>query len=190
LEERIQSYLKNLKEYGIKNDIPNVTEKVGRFLNLMIRIKEPRNILEIGCANGYSAIWMAEAVSKAKVGVRIHAIDHSKPTFEEAKKNLSEIGLDKFVKFYFGDAIDMIENMDSKQMFDFVFVDGEKKSYLDFWNVIQPHLTAHAVVVFDNMVAFPEKTKEFSETIKSVTGFDQILLPTDEDDGILLLIKN
>ncbi len=163
----------------------------------MIRIKEPRNILEIGCANGYSTIWMAEAAKSVHATspygagqAKIHAIDHSKPTFEQAKKNLSEIGLDDYVRFYFGDAIDVIENMDSKQMFDFVFVDGEKKSYLDFWNVIQTHLTAHAVVVFDDMMAFPEKTKEFSETIKSVTGFDQILLPIDEDDGILLLIKN
>jgi predicted O-methyltransferase YrrM len=186
MDQKTLHYLKDLKQHGIKNDIPNVTEKVGQFLNMLIKIKSPKQILEIGCANGYSTIWMAET----KTNVKIHSIDHSKPTFEEAKKNLAEIGLDSYVQFYFGDAIEVIKNMDSKRMFDFVFVDGEKKSYLDFWNVIQPRLTTNAVVIFDNMIAFPEKTKEFYDTIKSVSDFDQILLPIDENDGILLLIKN
>ena len=194
MDKKIIDYLASLKKYGTENDIPNVTEEVGRFLNLMIKIKRPKNILEIGCANGYSTIWMSEAIYKAKakakdISVKIHSIDHSKPTFEEAKKNLVEIELDPYVQFYFGDAVKVISDFPSDLMFDFVFIDGEKRSYLNFWNVIQPRLNSRAVIIFDDMMAFPEKTKEFSKAIKSVTGFGQMLLPIDGNDGILLLVK-
>ncbi len=184
---KLQILLKDLKKHGIENDIPNVTEHVGQFLNMLIRIKAPKNILEIGCANGYSTIWMAE--SAKLIDAKIHAIDHSKPTFEDAKKNLMESGLQSYVNFYFGDAVEVINSFPSDLLFDFVFVDGEKGSYLDFWNAIKPKLSEKSVVIFDDMVLFPEKTKNFSEAIKNETGFDQLMIP-DGDDGILMLIKN
>jgi predicted O-methyltransferase YrrM len=187
MDQKILHYLKELKQYGIKNDIPNVTEKVGRFLNMMARIKQPKNILEIGCANGYSTIWLAEAAKS--VGAKIFTIEHSRPSMLEAKNNIFQTGFQDVVDIIFDDAINAINKFSPNLMFDFVFVDGEKKSYSDFWNAIQPRLTDRAVVVFDNMIAFPDKTNKFYDTIKSVDGFSQILLPMD-DDGILLLIKN
>ncbi|MBU0578253.1 class I SAM-dependent methyltransferase [Patescibacteria group bacterium] len=186
--EKLVKYLKELKEYGIKNDIPNVTETVGRFLNMLVKIHKPKNILEIGCANGYSTIWMAEAAKS--VDSKIHTIDYSKPSFEEAKKNLAEVNLNDCVKFIFGNALEVIPNLPDDLMFDFVFVDGVKRYYLDFWNAIQLRLSSRAVIIFDDMIAFPEKTKAFSNFIQSVEGFDQVLLPIDGDDGILFLIKD
>lgn len=188
MDQKIQNYLRQLKEYGIKNDIPNVTEEVGQFLNMLIKIKCPKNILEIGCANGYSTIWMAEAAKL--IGSQIYSIEHSRPSMLEAKNNISQIGFENIVDIIFDDAINAISKFPSNLMFDFVFIDGEKRSYLDFWNIIQDRLNPHAIIVFDDMMAFPEKTKSFSKLIKSVTDFDQILLPVDGDDGILFLVKN
>jgi len=183
----IYSFLKELKEYGIKNDIPNVSEDTGRFLNALVRMKRPKNILEIGCANGYSTIWMAEAAKN--VGAKIHAIDKSRPTFEQAKINIPKAGFGDVVEFHFGDAISVINSFSPELMFDFVFVDGEKRSYLDFWKTVEPRLTKNGVALFDDMVLFPEKTRDFSKYIETLMGFDKILLPADENDGILLLAK-
>ena len=187
MDSKLQILLKDLKKHGIENEIPNITEYVGQFLNMLIKIRSPKNILEIGCANGYSTIWMAE--SAKSVNAKIHAIDHSKPTFEEAKKNLVKSGLQSCVNFHFGDAVEVIKNLPSELLFDFVFVDGEKGSYLDFWNAIQFRLSEKSIIVFDDMVLFPEKTKNFYEAIKNIAGFEKLEIP-DGDDGILLLIKN
>jgi len=185
MNQELLNFLKELKAYGIENDIPNVTEVGGRFLNILVKMTKSKQVLEIGCANGYSTIWLADAV-KSNQG-KIHAIDHSKPTFDSAKENLSKVGLSDVVDFYFGNALEVIPKLNQK--FDFVFVDGEKKSYWDFWEVIQDHLTPDAVVVFDDILSFPHKTEPFMKKIKGVLGFDQFVLPIDTDDGILLLYK-
>jgi len=187
MKSDLRKFLKELRAYGVQNNIPNVTDEVAKFLNMMIHVKRPKNVLEIGCANGYSTIWMAE--SAEKVGAKLHTIDHSAPTFEEAKKNLEEVGFAKVVEFHFGDAVEVISEFSEDLKFDFVFVDGEKASYLDFWKAIEPRLMAGAVVVFDDMMAFPEKTKSFHEFIQSADGIDQLLIPIDGDDGILLVNK-
>ena len=159
MDQNFLNYLKELKEYGIKNNIPNISEDVGFFLNALIRMRKPKNILEIGCANGYSTIWMAEAAKI--VGAKIHSIDKSRPTFEQAKQNIPKAGFGDVVEFHFGDAIDVINGFSADLMFDFMFVDGEKKSYLDFWKTAEPRLKKGGIVVFDDMIAFPGKDQEF-----------------------------
>ncbi|MFH1410438.1 MAG: methyltransferase domain-containing protein, partial [Patescibacteria group bacterium] len=90
MKKDLIKFLKELRAYGVKNNIPNVTEEVGRFLNMLIRIKNSKMILEIGCANGYSTLWMAEA-AKA-VGARVHTIDFSRPSLAQAKDNVAIAG--------------------------------------------------------------------------------------------------
>ena len=187
MRQDLKQYLKELRAYGLENDIPNVTDEVGQFLNMLIHIRKPKTILEIGCANGYSTIWMAEATDK--LSAKLHTLDHSAPTCEEAKKNLSEVGLSHVVEFHFGDAREVITKMDEALKFDFVFVDGQKASYRAFWDLIQSRLNPGAVIIFDDMLAFPEKTKSFHEYIQSVKGFEQLMIPIDQNDGILMMLK-
>jgi predicted O-methyltransferase YrrM len=188
MRQELVDYLRELKAYGFKHNIPNISEKGGQFLNMLIRLKKPKSILEIGCANGYSTIWMAEA-AKA-VGAVVKTIDHSTPTFNEAKQNLKQANLAAYVDFHFGDAINVISQMKPEISFDFVFVDGEKSSYLDFWKAIEPRLDSGAVAIFDDMLAFPKKTELFSAHIKSVVGIEQLTIPLDGNDGILLITKH
>lgn len=187
MQPYLKNYLQALKAYGLQNSIPNITPEVGQFLNMMIKIQKPKTILEIGCANGYSTIWMAEAADQ--VGATIHTVDFSAPTFAEAQKNIKEVQLDDCIKWYFGSAQKILPQMPANLHFDFVFVDGQKAAYLEFWELIQPKLNSGAVVIFDDMLAFQEKTKPFTESLKHLRHFDQLLLPIDGEDGILLLRK-
>lgn len=186
MKESLKKLLRELRVYGLENNIPNVTDEVAGFLSMLIRMKKPAHILEIGCANGYSTIWMAEAADRT--GADIHTIDHSLPTFTAAKGNLERAGLSHVVHFYFGDAVDIICQM--TLTFDFVFVDGEKASYLDFWKGIEGHLADGALVVFDDMLAFSEKTQPFYDYIKKAEGIDRLMIPIDQNDGILLVLKS
>lgn len=188
MKSELKNFLKELRAYGVKNNIPNVTDEVGQFLNMMIKIRKPKTILEIGCANGYSTIWMAEAAEL--VEAKVYTVDHSAPTFEEAKQNIQKSGFSEVVEFYFGDARQVIPNIPEDLKFDFIFVDGQKANYRDFWDLVEPRLNLEAVIIFDDMMAFQQKTKPFYDYIQMVEGFDQILIPIDENDGILVLLKN
>lgn len=188
MKKELIQFLKDLKAYGIKENIPNVSDEVGQFLHIMIKAKEPKNILEIGCANGYSTIYMADAAKD--INATLHTVDHSAPTFAEAKENLKKVALDPFVSFNFGDAREIIPKMESSLMFDFVFVDGQKASYIDFWALIQDRLNPGAVIIFDDMLKFQHKTRTLTERLVGLEGFDQLLMPIEKDDGILLMIKH
>ena len=187
MNHHLTTYLKQLREYGLKNNIPNVTDEVAQFLSMMIKAKKPKTILEIGCANGYSTIWMAD--SAREVGAIIHTVDHSAPTFCEAKTNIKEVGFEECVTMHFGDAREVIPTWPADRLFDLVFVDGQKASYLDFWNVVKTRLNPGAMLVFDDMLAFQHKTESFSEAVENLENFDQLLIPIDKNDGILVMLK-
>lgn len=186
MNPKLTQFLKDLKQYGIKENIPNVTETGGKFLNSIINIKKPKHILEIGCANGYSTLWMADAAKK--VGADIKTIDFSKPTFNEAKENIKKMDFENLVDFTLGNALKVIPTLPDKK-FDFVFIDGQKKSYLDFWTAIQPKLTDDPLIIFDDIMAFPEKTKPLMEAMNHVVNFEWVVLPIDKTDGILMVTK-
>lgn len=187
MNEQLRTFLKELRAYGKVHDIPNVTNEVGMFLHMMIKVGKPETILEIGCANGYSTIYMAEAARQ--IGSKVITMDHSAPTFKEAQENLRMAGLAEYVDFHFGDARELLPAMNEPVHFDFVFVDGQKASYIDFWNLLKGRLNPGAVLVWDDMMAFPEKTRSFSNAISGLVDFDQVLIPIDGDDGILLMLK-
>jgi len=157
------------------------------FLNMLIRIRKPARILEIGSANGYSTIWMAEAAKS--IGAHIVSIDYSRPTFAECQANIAEAGFTDTVELVYADALRAIPSMSSELKFDMAFVDGRKSSYLDFWKALQPLLSEHPVVVFDDMMAFPKKTESLTNALVAQTEYDTLLLPIDKIDGVLLLTK-
>ena len=187
MKNDLTDFLKRLKSYGIAKNIPNISESAGQFLNMLIKITRAKNILEIGCANGYSTIWLAEAAEENNG--KIITIDFSKPSFEAAKRNITEAGFSEIVDLHFGDALEIIQTIKNPEKFDFIFVDGEKRSYPDFWNAIKNRLNKRAVIVFDDVIAFSDKTADFMEKMKNVIGFDQVILPIDKNDGVLILYK-
>lgn len=179
-------FLNNLKNYGIANNIPNISPEVGQFLNFLVKFSGSQNGLEIGCANGYSTIWLAEAFSKNKG--KLTSLDFSAPSLSEAKQNLEKIGLTENVDFKFGDALKIIPQLDQK--FDFIFLDAEKGKYHLFWELIKTKIHNKSIVVVDDVIKFAEKTKAFTKQIQQEKDFDYQILPLDEDDGIMLIYSN
>lgn len=178
-------FLKSLKQYGLENKIPNISETVGKFLNFLVRTSSSQTGLEIGCANGYSTIWLAAAFQKNKG--KLISLEFSAPSLQEAQANLKKVKLDQFVDFHFGDALKIIPKLDQK--FDFVFIDAQKAHYHLFWDLIKTKLHSKSIVVVDDVIKFPQKTATFIKQINEEKNFDYQILPLDEDDGIMVITK-
>ncbi len=176
-------YLKSLKAYGLKNNIPNVTEVGGRFLHFLVGLKKPMRILEVGMANGYSTIWMAD--SAEQYGGELVCYDVSKNTIIEAEKNFKACGL---TNIEIRPTNPLRDPIPTEEKYDFIFIDSQKQYYHDcFTEIIKKHLAPSGFAVFDDVLKFPQKTKKFHEVMEADTTYEKIILPIDPDDGVMLL---
>jgi predicted O-methyltransferase YrrM len=182
--ERV-NFLKKLKAYGLANDIPNISETTAQMLHFFVRMKQAKKVLEIGCANGYSTIWIADAVEQND-GTML-TCDVSEPSFNQAKENIKATKLDHIVQFKFGDAKKTLKDCEEK--FDIIFIDARKKHYHIFWEMAKDMLADKGVIIIDDVLKFQHKTAEFNKTMEKETDWEKITLPVDGDDGIMFVQK-
>lgn len=153
-----------------------VGEEVGAFLNMLIKGAHSKTILEIGTSYGYSTIWLAEAARQNGGKVITLEIDRKKSTY--AKEQLKKAGLDSYVDFRIGDALDLIGS--SAETFDFVLVDIWKELYVPCFHQFLPKLNEKAYVIADNIIhphQHKKEAAEYREAVQKTNCFDSVLLP-------------
>lgn len=186
MNQQRKDFLKQLKAYGLEQNIPNVTELNGRFLHFLVGLKKPQRFLEIGTANGYSTIWIADALEL--YGGRHTGVDVSEPSFNQALDNLEQTGLRHICDMHLGDAVEWLENYDGLK-FDMVFIDARKAYYHTFLELVLGMVTDEALIVVDDVTKFPEKTQPFHDMVAGMSDWESVILPIDADDGVMLLKK-
>ncbi len=157
--------LKNLEEYAAKNLVPIIQKEVARFLELMITIKKPKKILELGTAIGYSAILMNIASQGA---CEVTTIERDKDMIDKARYNIEAFGLSDKIHVIEGDCMEVLENLQGE--YDFIFMDASKGHYNHFLPHCLRLLSEDGVIVADNvlfrgMVASKELLKRRKITI-------------------------
>lgn len=184
-EDRIK-LLQQLKKNDIKTDVPSISSKNAAFLHHLVLDHKCLSGLEIGTAHAYSSIWLGDAFEKN--GGRLSTIEHSLPSFNQAKINLYRAKLETTVTQYFGRAQQIIEfELSSNSIFDFIFIDGIKKSTLDFFQLTSPLLSPKGIIVIDDVIKFETKMKTFYDWIKSQLDWEFAIEKLDEDDGIMVI---
>lgn len=178
----LSKLMASLAREGKEKNIPNISMRTGSILTFFLEITKARSILEIGCANGFSTLFLAEYAKKNES--RIVACDFSRPLFEAAKKNIADAGLASFVEFRFGNAL---HSLSSGERFDFVFIDGEKKSTLDFLVLSLAHLTEKGIILIDNASRFPEKMAPFCVFLENNASLCSLNIPTENGDSMILV---
>lgn len=180
--------IKKLKQYGIDNKIPNVSNTLGMFLNMLIKNKNMHNILEIGTANGVSTLWMAEAAKQ--IGGNILTFEFSIPSRNEALNNFKKFKLDKYITSVYGDAIKKIPELKlNEKSFDLIFIDGQKNNTLNFFINCKTLLKNDGIIIIDDVIKYKYKMTNFYKYIKNNKEFIYLVLPIDIDDGIMFIIK-
>ncbi|MCK9479922.1 MAG: O-methyltransferase [Firmicutes bacterium] len=122
--EQSTGLLRELELYAEKNNIPIAPLETIRFIQTLLLATQPKRILEVGAAIGYSAITMA------KCGGNITTIERDKKMAELLKQNIEKAGLLKRITVLKGDAADILPTL--TEQFDFIFLDAAKGHYIDF----------------------------------------------------------
>ena len=167
----------------------------GRFLSMISKMIRPKKILEIGTFTGYSTLCLAEGLKKEG---RIYTIDNN----YELKKiqnyffNLSK--LQNQIRQFTCDAIEILPKL--KDKYDLIFLDADKKNYLNYLNLIVPLLSKKGVLISDNVLwsgkvisvnenndSETEILKKFNHKLSNHKNLETVLLPIR--DGISLSMK-
>jgi len=130
-----------------KDDFPIVGPLVGHFLMHYAFLLKPKRILELGSGYGYSALWFAKATKKS---TEIICTDISNKNSKKAKQYFERMGVADKIKFYVGDALEIMDQIDGN--FDIIFNDIDKQAYPLSLPAIKEKLRPGGVLIIDNML--------------------------------------
>ena len=173
--------LKNLKKIGIEQHIPNITEENAEFLKTLIREKNPKHILEIGTANGYSSLHFASVIDD---DAHITTIEQAWNMHIDAVTNFKNCKL-KNIHAIWWDAKAVIPSL-ADDCFDLVYIDAMKREYLDYLLLALPKMTEGAMIIIDDVEKFRDKMTNLYEYLHD-RNIPYRLEKTDVDDSIMIL---
>ena len=197
LEKNTDSLLIEMEDYALKNKVPIIEVEVARFLEILVKLKKPKRILEIGTAIGYSSIIMHRAYPKSK----ITTIEIDEKNFLKAKEFIKKSNYTKNIDVIFADANDALEFI--KADYDMIFMDAAKGQYINFFEKSVERLNKGGILVSDNILfrglvakeknnvrrknTIVKRLKEFLNMITNSEIFSTTIVPID--DGMAICYK-
>lgn len=157
LNEGNTEFLDNLEAEANRDNVPIIRKSMQRFLKLMLELKKPKNILEVGTAVGFSAILMAQY---SQSDCHITTIEKYEKRIPVAKENFLKSGFNDKITLIEGDAKDILnellenENGDDKfaGRYDMIFMDAAKGQYINFLPNAVKLLKKGGVLITDNVL--------------------------------------
>ena len=198
-QEQVTGSLKELENFARKENIPIIPHETVAYFRFLMETIQPKNILEIGTAIGFSALLMAQHAPEAK----ITTIDRNPEMIGFAKENFAKFDNRQQITLLEGDAVDVLSTL--TETYDFVFMDSAKSKYIVFLPEILKHLEVGGVVVLDDIFQGGDIAKDIMEVRRGQrtiyrglqrlfdatldkSGLTASLVPLG--DGILMLRKN
>lgn len=164
----------------------NIPRKTGILINMFIKMMNAQNVLEIGTSNGYSGLWILKALKET--GGHLTTIEFYEKRQNVAIDNFKKCGVFDIVTPIQGSACRIIEGFPDDKNFDFVFIDANKKEYVEYFNLIKPHLTKKCMIVADNIISHSEKVKTFVDAVDADDDFQYEIV--EVPGGILVAYRN
>jgi predicted O-methyltransferase YrrM len=156
----VSRLLGNIK--AADKDLLAVSEEDGRFLRLTVASSRATHALEIGGANGYSAIWIG--LGLRVTGGRLTSIEYDPARAKTEADNIRRAGLSDIVTVISGDAFQQIPKLPGT--FDFVFLDAWKRDYRRFYDMVFPRLTPRGLFLAHNVVNKASEMGDFLSVIQ------------------------
>lgn len=161
-----------------------ISEEDGRFLRVLVAATQAKQVLEIGSASGYSAIWMGLALRET--GGRLVTLEYDPERAAEADANVREAGLSDVVRVIHGDAFKEIPLVEGD--FDIVFLDAWKPDYKKFFDMVFPRVSAGGLFLAHNVINKKSEMGDFLQAIHTTPGaYTTIVSPGFE--GISMTYK-
>jgi len=189
MEDFVQNKLKELET--TRKDFWNLPPESANFINMIIKSHNIKSVLEIGTSNGYSAIWICDALKQT--GGHLVSLEFWQKRIDLAEANLRECDLLDLTTIKCGSAFGLIqeltpEDFKSKNLeIDLIFIDANKSEYIKYFELVHPLLKKGGILLADNVTSHPEKVQPFMDAIRNHKDYQTELLTFD--GGLLMALK-
>jgi len=187
---RRNTYLNHLMPHMLSGPLQGA---LLRMISLMIR---PAKILEIGTFTGYSALCLCEGLAP---GGKLTTIEVNDESEEGLRKTFSEAGKQEQIELLIGQALELLPALPNH--FDLIFVDADKKNYLNYFEACMPKLKPGGFLLFDNVLWYGKILQNEDEMDRDTSvihslnkrvaehpNLTKVLIPLR--DGMMLARKN
>lgn len=140
-------FLNELEQYAIKTNVPIIRPQMQSLLKLLLAVKQPKRILEVGTAIGFSALLMSEY---GPGDCKITTIEKYEKRIPAARENFKKAGKEKEITLLEGDAAQLLKTL--KESYDFIFMDAAKGQYLSFLPDILKLMPEGGLLISDNVL--------------------------------------
>ena len=159
----------------------------GKFLQMISRMIKPLKILEIGTFTGFSALCLALGL---QTNGELHSIELREEDAAIAKENFNRSSYKEIIKLHVGDAKKIIPTL--KHDWDIVFIDADKTSYIDYYELTLPHLKKSGFLLADNVLFHGEVLNEniTGKNAKAINKFNQHVANDPRTEQVILSIRD
>ncbi len=177
-----EGLIKEMEIYASENHVPIMEQTSLEILLQLLSFLNPKRILEIGTAIGYSAIRMAEQLPETV----IMTVERDEIRYREALSNIEKSGYSDRITVFFGDAFELAEELKQQGPYEALFIDAAKGQYQKFFNEFYSVIEAQGVIFSDNilfrgMVAEDEiEEKRFRSMVKKIRLYNEFLISHPE----------
>ena len=192
-------FLNELEMEALKNYVPIIRRETQSLLKVLLQIKRPSRILEVGTAVGFSALLMH---TYGPEDCQITTIENYEKRIPIARENFRKAGAEKQITLLEGDAQEVLKTL--KEPYDFIFMDAAKGQYIRFFPEILRLLEAGGLLVSDNVLqggdiieshfaverrnrTIYKRMREYLSVLKNSEELETAILPLG--DGVAISVK-
>ena len=159
----------------------------GKLLQMISLMLKPLKVLEIGTFTGFSALCLAAGLQQ---GGMIHTIELREEDAEVSQKNFDNSKYSGRIKLHTGDAKTIIPGLD--EAWDLVFIDADKMSYIDYYELTLPRLKQGGFILADNVLFHGQVTEEniTGKNAKAIHAFNEHVAADGRTEQVLLSVRD
>jgi len=206
INEKIQNVLSRLEkdidyENSHRDEVPSekrlncISKNIGTFYNIMLKSIHAKNILEIGMSVGYSGLWFADAIMSNTKDGQIITIDKEKFKIDSATRNFEEAGVSSLIKIREGEARKILHEIKEElgeNYFDFIFIDADKESYIEYFDLCLPLVRKGGIIGADNILLperFNQMMADYLSHVRSKPNVQSVTVPIDNGEEVTIKLS-
>ena len=161
----------------------NITRDTGELLALLVQTRGAQAVLEIGTSNGYSTLWLAEAVKR--LDGRVTTIERDEKKISLAEANFQRAGLSPWIILLAGEVGSLLPSLPTAG-YQIIFLDSDRQHYQGWWPEIRRLLAPRGLLVVDNAISHESEMRDWMAQVRRDPDFLTSLVPVGKGEFLVV----